>query len=222
MEPLLDKYLSNSPYEYSLLNPLKIVDVNGRDGKVTINGTSIILDIDLHFSLSSQENSQGLVDQQINLLAEFQMNVEDYYSGIFQIDGTEYNVTTNFNLILDLDYASAVYQKILDPGSNVIENLGENNPILSENPEHRGVGVTGGFDLVLSSGKELNPYKDTGGHEVAHLLGLKDKGYNNNSIAGYLHPRQKPTGKDFEEIFKKSNIDLKSKKTQLIKGHNEE
>ncbi len=31
VEPLLEKYISYSPYQYGLLNPMKLVDVNGRD-----------------------------------------------------------------------------------------------------------------------------------------------------------------------------------------------
>jgi len=31
VEPLLEKYISYSPYQYGLLNPMKLVDVNGKD-----------------------------------------------------------------------------------------------------------------------------------------------------------------------------------------------
>lgn len=111
-----------------------------------------------------------------------------------------------------------MYQKTITAGTNVIENVGEKNALFENNPHHKGVAVTGGFDLVLASGSELQPDFDSGAHELIHLLGIDDKGENDNSIAGYKRPRNRPTGQDFEEVFRNSNIDLKSKEVQIIRG----
>ncbi|HEY5122906.1 MAG TPA: RHS repeat-associated core domain-containing protein, partial [Ignavibacteria bacterium] len=44
MEPKLDKYLSYNPYNYSFLNPLKMIDIDGKDIRaVTTEAQQMIL-----------------------------------------------------------------------------------------------------------------------------------------------------------------------------------
>ena len=171
----------------------------------------------MHFSVYGNDNQQGLTEQQIAVVGDFQMNIENYYSGSFEINGETYKVTTKFNMILEEDYYSAVYKSRKNSGSNVIENAGINNDIMKNSD--LGVGVNSGYVLMLASGSELKPDYDTGAHELTHLLGLKGDDKSSSEIEDYQRPRNRPTGKTFERIFKFAGIDLSKTSEQFIKGY---
>jgi len=217
VEPLLDKYISFSPYQYSMLNPLLIKDINGKDGKVTITGNKVSLEVNLYFAINSETNPQGLTDKQITAIGEFQQKIENSYSGKFEINGKNYDVTTKFNLILEDSYEKAVLTRFENEGSNIIENGGADNELLRK--ADFGVGVTSGYDLLLASGSALNPDSDTGEHELTHLLGLKGDDLNDSSIENYGRPRHKPNGETFKKIFDINNVNMKSNETQILRGY---
>ena len=57
---------------------------------------------------------------------------------------------------------------------------------------------------------------------ILQIFWNTNNGSNDDSISGYARPRNRPTGPDFEKIFKSSNIDLNSNKKQIIKGYEKE
>jgi RHS repeat-associated protein len=60
-EPLLEKYVSYSPYIYTLSNPLRFIDIDGKDGDIEINEAKeeIKITVTFHYSKYSKDNPKG-------------------------------------------------------------------------------------------------------------------------------------------------------------------
>ena len=92
MELLLEKYFSYSPFSYSILNPLKFKDVNGKDAIAEIDekNKSIKIRIHLNYSRYSKVNKAGLQKNQIQFLNDLKEEVEELWSGNVYVNDEEY------------------------------------------------------------------------------------------------------------------------------------
>ncbi len=183
-------------------------DVDGRDAKVTIDGNSITININVYYI--SQENSieYGLSENQIDILKSMKTNIESYWSGEFDIQGKNFTVETIFHT----QEVGSVreFNKYYNP---VNDNIGFNVALpfddtkYSTPPDYLGLGIVEGRKIIIS--EDVNTYSDTPAHEAGHLLGLPDRGFFGNSIMHWRttqSSRLPPSHNDFKEIFKNKNM----------------
>ncbi|HMQ70553.1 MAG TPA: RHS repeat-associated core domain-containing protein, partial [Ignavibacteria bacterium] len=215
VEPLLDKYISWSPYQYSFVNPIKMKDVNGKDAKVTIEGTKITIDVKIFFSMDNVSSSGTFKDEYSqnlfsNYLQEAQNQWQDAFSQVSRYD-IEFNIIPEFVSIEELnDINSKLQTGELNSGENVADYKDEKEPGVNLNY----------LRIVPMEGKSSPPY--TGSHEIGHLIGFEHPYKKTSSmqkksknIMGYSHDRDMPTKYDALRFLNK--LDL-SKNIQIIKG----
>jgi len=194
VEPLMEKYISYSPYQYSLLNPLRNADLDGRDAIVKISGNNIEISFVMRYTLDG--SSVGLSDNQYKVLENFKSNIESEWSGTFKLNNKEYNIVTKVEL----------------KEESTLSELGStedgSNRVLSVDNTTSNLGVEATSSSINLRKSNLIPKEDSGAHEAGHLLGLKDL-ENSNKKMGYNSPREKPGSEEFKEIFQKANINLK-------------
>lgn len=97
VEPLLNKYLSFSPYQYGLLNPTTILDVNGKDVRaVTPEAQQIIIN-----TLPPEIRSNIVFDESGYINKTILNTVINNTSGNFEALKTLVNDTRLFDVILE-------------------------------------------------------------------------------------------------------------------------
>ena len=225
MEPLFDKFITNSPYCYSLLEPIKMKDENGSGPRISIVGRSISINFDYYFTTDAYDPDYGLDVQQIGILRKLSANVEDYWSGTFNIGGKYYLIDVKVNLIQrDMTY-NKLYTSVNNlSGYNLARNEPYNLNDLEQNSDNakkmlsnRGLGMSEDVLLLLRE-PACVPYESSGAHEAGHAMGLPEDytepkdglppimhcifiGKNNEEI------RSRPTGKEYEKIFKRLKVE---------------
>ncbi|HMQ70556.1 MAG TPA: RHS repeat-associated core domain-containing protein [Ignavibacteria bacterium] len=86
VEPLLDKYISYSPYQYGILNPLKVIDVNGLDVFLALSGNAY----SSSGEINDLETGTGKTVEAIqNLINEYGLNDFDVIGFYTPIIGNE-------------------------------------------------------------------------------------------------------------------------------------
>jgi RHS repeat-associated protein len=213
-EPLLEKYLSISPYSYAICNPLKYNDINGKDARFSINAKNRTIDIDitLNYTLNGE---LGLDENQFLVLEQLQKNAQELWTGFFKINGVLYNVTTTVTLQSFKDYSTAAYETQQNLGQNTVKNYQIGDKLES----NLGIGADAAV-LFLQSGSALNPRDDSGAHEIGHLLGLPDILLSDSkSIMSYAVDRNPPQSQDFGSINILRNLNLSITGSQYVKGN---
>lgn len=230
VEPLLDKYISFSPYHFCLSNPLKAIDQDGKNADILIVDNHMHITARVYYSTyaaPTQENPvgnpNGLTPDQINMLTQTtngvesrEAEIERYWSGSRVINGVRYNVTTDVQFInVGNDYNDALKYANRNNG-NVLQSA----TTLERGTE--GAEVVGGQLLRILNGK-TTWHESTFAHEFAHIVGLSDseitpKEGETPKIRDWIlvhektgeidKPRSKPKSVDYETILKKAQINL--------------
>jgi hypothetical protein len=160
-----------------------------------------------------------LTDKQIKKLKKQERKAEKLWTGKFDINGKRYFVLTNVIFKEPTDVYNDAAQNSITSKSNVIENVGKDLSLFKDAPDHQGIGVIYGKDLIVAAMSYLKFDSDTFAHEIGHLLGLEDRGHGDKTIMGYDRPRNPPTGSDLETIIERSGIQMGIQGTQHITGH---
>ena len=91
VDPMADKYPSLSPYAYCVWNPIRLVDPDGRDGVLKVDGKNLTVQLIINYNEKTIEKAQ-----KIGVCYETLVNDVNNYlvskSGIYNICGTDYNV----------------------------------------------------------------------------------------------------------------------------------
>ena len=173
-EPLYDKYLQYSPYCYGLVNPLKIRDIQGFYPKITVTDNVIHIDFNFYYVPITSDPNFGLNEEQINIANELLNNMASKWSIPIKFNNKEYSVDVSVKL-------NEVKRNFDDIEEELYNNKEYFNMIISlddENTrENKGIGVNNHCALVLNPTKKIVPYKNTGAHELGHLLYLSDEDY---------------------------------------------
>ncbi|MCC6865310.1 MAG: hypothetical protein IT280_04040 [Ignavibacteria bacterium] len=207
VDPKYDKYINLTPYLYTANNPIILKDVDGKDGKITIDHSTqkINIVINLVFIKSSQDPKYGLNKQQRTELKKFETNIESKWSGQkVEINGKEYTVNTEVNRIKAND--TKEFNKLGNQEGNNFALSGDGNVVYKSNGgEPEGVGVVEN-KLYIDKNREF--HADIGPHEAAHLLGLPDAGLFGYCITCWIQDENiglmKPSEEDYQKILNNS------------------
>ena len=184
IDPHAEKYVVLSPYNYVYNNPINAFDLDGRDGKLVIDGNNLIVKVTLNYSqesLNRYNENLGEYTQE-----QFKNDFTNYYSsanGSYTIDGEDYNVSfeIQFN----------VFENESDMPSPRSRDGSTNLTFVSE---ETGAGSHLNNTIALhSSPRGMAGAEDTGGtlsHEIAHALGAPDtKEASSGKLSSYSRNR---------------------------------
>ena len=221
-EPLYEKYLQYSTYQYALLNPMKLVDADGNDVIVTIDGNVITVTVNIYYS--SNENSPGNFSDPENLavLNEYINEAKNDWQAAadqYNNEGHEYQVNINIQLISKIK----LYKKNKIPkGENIAyydDNIGDAPEVINGNRLYI---VTLKWQLENGDYQILKTPPRTGTHEIGHIMGYQHIGEENSveqleskNIMGYNDKRETPTSDDISNLV---NRIKKNKKKQILRG----
>lgn len=168
VDPLAEENYQYTPYAYAFLNPLIIIDPDGRDGELVIDGDNLTVKVTLNYSKESLQKYNSKLGEYTQ--EQFEADFENYYesvNGEYEIDGEKYNVSfeINFNVVeTDAEMPS--------PNNN------DGTTNLTFDASKPGAGSHKSNVITLnSSPRGMSGAEDTGGslsHEIIHALGVPD------------------------------------------------
>jgi RHS repeat-associated protein len=219
MEPLYNKYLSFSPYQYGLLNPNIFKDQNGLGPRITILGSNIYIEWNIYYTTQEFDIDHGLNKKQQEVLNDMKKDIIKGWSD-FTLNGKKYTVKSTVNLInTDMTWKDLTHKYEQESFFNFASNAYDiSSDVMNKLKSHRGIGVYYNTIYMLT-GEELKPYITTGAHEAGHTMDLVDLPSNENDdeIPSIMQPvlikngieyRNYPSTKEYELIFKLWNIDI--------------
>ncbi len=210
VEPLLEKYVSVTPYCYGLNNPIVIADIDGKDGEVTIFGALIKVDVPIYYTT---EGKFGLSDHQVSKMEGYVSDANTYWNkageSSTEYQGQFFTVEFNFHLI-KVESSDELQTKYTYLSSNA---TGENVAFSSGN---EAIGVNTFYISVGQLNEGEPPHR--GSHEMGHTIGMAhplNRQNNVSTVMSYDPNRPPPTKQDIQ--FFLNNLDF-NKQTQVVKG----
>ena len=206
VDPMADKYPSLSPYAYCAWNPVRLVDPDGRDGVLKVDGKNLTIQLTINYSPTNLAN----VNKQFGYtLSNLQNDFNDYLKNTeIDYNGTKY--TISFDIVFN--EVSGCYENLESmPKASVgsvnlfFDGFGSNS--------HNSFGI-----LIGSPKSVINNLGGTFAHEILHTLGIPDSDRNPEREEGPLSSYAKkryPIGKDellniltpSLELIEKNNIE---------------
>ena len=187
VDPMADKYPSLSPYNYCAWNPIKLVDPDGRDGVLKVDGKNLTIQLTINYSPTNLAN----VNEKFGYtISNFKNDFKDYLKNTeIDYNGTKYAVS--FELVLN--EVSGCYNNL---ESMPTASKGSLNLFIEDsgNNSHNKLGIKIGTPRSL----EYN-LGGTFAHEILHTLGIPDSDRNPEREEGPLSSYAKkryPIGKD--------------------------
>ncbi|WP_294745647.1 RHS repeat-associated core domain-containing protein [uncultured Prevotella sp.] len=173
VDPLAEKYYHVSPYAYCANDPVNYVDLDGRDGMISIFGNSITIGANIYLYGNGATKP---------VLKQMQKDINNVWKKNYSIEHNGKTFIVSFDINLFLYGGEEKSNPLIIPDSwnpfsrnNYIKVI--KNNIRSE--------VSGSDEgLWRSSGRYGMPLSkdDPAPHEVGHILGLSDQYNDNNGI----------------------------------------
>ena len=157
-DPMAEKYYSMSPYLWCAGNPIKFIDLDGKDVTITINGSNIT--IYTNIIIYGEYATQNLADQYKKNIMDNWGKMTTYIDG----SGKNYHIIWCVNVM-------ATKKSLRKSEMNF---NGKNNYLKVAGPKDQGRSYVknSNYGKIRSSDIEnSNPMS----HEFGHLLGLKDR-----------------------------------------------
>ena len=160
IDPLADKYYGVSPYNYTLNNPVLLVDPDGKDVTITIRDGEIVISSNIYIR-GSGANSYSAKNIKRSI-EKYWNKGQKYKDG----DGNEYSVSVKVNVSViddetELKEGDNVIDVIKDSGRSNVDRMRQNGG----NWYTRGQGA----------GASSSDTRQMFAHEFGHLAGLKDR-----------------------------------------------
>ncbi|HRE40807.1 MAG TPA: RHS repeat-associated core domain-containing protein [Ignavibacteria bacterium] len=215
VEPLLDKYVSFSPFCYGLNSPLLFKDVDGRDARVRIQGENIYIDVKLYYTKNGNFKWHLTSDAETDLKRWVKESQElwNEAGGKVSYEGKEYNVIFNIQEWEIFGFDIAV---------EVMNNLPEGENVALYDKDKKNPGVAKGNQLWLINLKDKKLPRYAGPHEIGHLLGLKHpfpkdskEQKESKDVMGYHTEHNPPAQSNVIQVMRMLSF---SKQNQTLKG----
>lgn len=165
VDPLAEKFYSISPYVYCYNNPLKFIDPTGKDGIITIQNDSIIINVSI--ILYGKDATNQAVNNIQNDIDKNWSKKADGSNWTYTDPATGKVYTTVFNVSVSL-----LNGKEKQRGNMILDSWNpssRNNYIEIDNSIPRDY-VIAGDEGVWGGNRRQVP-----SHEFGHLLGLKNR-----------------------------------------------
>ncbi len=223
-EPLLEKYLSSTPYGYSINNPLNYVDLNGQDAIGQVDEENKRIRISMNIFYSTNSRFKGYFNQtKSNRLKEYISEAQTAWNseGVkMEYKGIDYTVEFIVNLI-EGNYSNSnltELQKIDGNNIAVSDQYFVNDE--GENMENVPAGVAGNIITIYNAEGRTG----TGSHELGHLMGIEHPpGVNDPGnrdlyidLMSFGKYREGPRSWNVRQVIDKLNF--RTSDSQLIKG----
>ncbi|MBX7046518.1 MAG: hypothetical protein K1X86_11855 [Ignavibacteria bacterium] len=216
MEPKYDKYIGLSPYSYAYNSSLKIIDVDGKDGRVVIdNSAKTITFYNVNFYTKNDKYPFALNNTKENRLEDYiaQGNEKwneaakgNKFSGYdVKFVFSKEKIAGNVNALLDNDFGANI---VMSEKVRMVEGKEKKNVPAA---------VSGNTLIIYDYGNNHGEdAKRTGAHELGHQNGLPDLYTGDRNIMFWIDSWQAdPTKEDVQKIV--DQLDL-SKETQIIRS----
>ena len=158
VDPLTEKYPNVSGYVYCYDNPVRMVDPDGRDARITINKDKKTITIEANIILEGQYASQTLADK-------YKKDIMNTWGAIknYKYEGEDYKINWKIDVRVKTrdDYKKNEKDEAIN---NYITPFNGNTPSI--------IDYTGNHGKWRSSFEEG---KDPAPHEFGHILGLRDR-----------------------------------------------
>ncbi|WP_299441934.1 DUF6443 domain-containing protein [uncultured Aquimarina sp.] len=166
IDPHADSYYGINPYNYTLNNPILLVDPDGKDSVISINGNTITVSTQIYiYGSGASENEAKEIQNLVNSI----WGASNF--GYTDEEGNEYDVVFDTNVeVYDEENTE------LEDGDNLVE-------IIDGTGRSR-VGRDGASGKWYKQGQSGNKWEKTllYPHEFGHLLGLDDR-YSDNWLS---------------------------------------
>ena len=176
VDPHSESYYGITPYNYAVNNPVLLIDPDGKDAVVSINGNTITVTTNIFIYGSGASNEEA---------KKIQDAINSYWgqSGYTYADenGNEFEVSFETNVRVYDGNDSGVIEETWD--KNNTDNFIK--VVDGEGRSHVKFGDEGVWYTKGQSGEDTQYFEEiqtwTYGHEFGHLLGLKDR-YSTNFL----------------------------------------
>ena len=157
VDALAEKYPSIGGYVYCANNPIKIIDPDGNDGEIVVEGNAITINAMIYIHGGRNANS--------TLATTYQQNIDNTWGKIqsIEIEGETYSVHWNVKV-----QCKPLGKEDFNGRNNYMEVIGKNGRSNVINNNHGEIRVV---DKNSVSANSNNPMA----HELGHMLGLADR-----------------------------------------------
>jgi hypothetical protein len=162
VDPMSDKYPSMSPYVYCANNPVKLVDANGEDYEVVIEGNTITIKATYFVTKDTKKEMEEGIKMWNNTSFSYKLN-----------DGKKYNLKFDLSIAGEFDTYEDAYQKCKDAKNNgdFSTNVCFTGNTSVANNGLPALGETeAGFITTINQNKTVK--NRTYAHEIGHTLGI--------------------------------------------------
>ncbi|NDV79994.1 hypothetical protein D0T57_13625 [Dysgonomonas sp. 511] len=154
VDPLAEKYYSISPYVYCGNNPIKLVDVNGKEWGIVVNANgTMTITLNVGFSVSSNLNLTAAQIDSYKAAISAQLN-----STFMEVSGGRISATMNFDGGKDPSRFTPSVR--LEGGDGMAAGM-----------YIMGQELVG---LYVENARSITEFGETGVHELLHTLGIDD------------------------------------------------
>ena len=209
VDALTEKYPNMGGYVYCNNNPIKIIDPDGNDGEIVVEGNSITINAMVYIYGGREANS--------TLAATYQQNIENTWGKIqsIKIEGKTYSIHWNVKV-----QCKPLGKENYNGYNNYMEVIGKEGRSSVTNNNHGKIRLVDKNEVSASSNNPM-------AHEFGHMLGLADRykdkngtdeGWNGN-IMGSECGKGVVENRNIESIVTPAIREYKQKKSNYESEH---